>query len=114
MASREVQTCLSDDDVHTAMAIMRRAKVHRLPVVSDGRKLEGIVSLNDLVRAADRKHGEIDYEEVMNTVKAVSEHRGHKPAEPKKLNSGCRRVAPGLRDKPITQLNERRTKQWQK
>src|SRR5665811_2610933 len=28
---------------------------------------------------ADRKHRAIDYEEVMNTIKAVSEHRGHKP-----------------------------------
>jgi CBS domain-containing protein len=83
VATHEVQTCAPDDDVHTAMGIMRRAKVHRLPVVSDGGQLEGIVALNDIVLAADRKH--IDYEEVMNTVKAVSEHRGHKPAQPAKL-----------------------------
>ena len=80
-ATRDVQTCTPDDDIHTAMGIMRRAKIHRLPVVSDGGKLEGIVALNDLVLAAERKHGEIDYEEVMNTMKAVSEHRAHhKPA----------------------------------
>lgn len=51
------------------MAIMRRAKVRRLPVVSKGGKLEGLVALNDIVLAAGRKHGAIDYEEVMNTVK---------------------------------------------
>jgi CBS-domain-containing membrane protein len=88
-ATGDVQTCAPDDDIHVAMAIMRRAKIHRLPVVSDQGKLEGIVALNDLVLAADRKHGEIDYEEVMNTMKAVSEHRAHKPvtAETSKFSS---------------------------
>src|SRR6185503_13260431 len=85
VATREVQTCAPDDGVDAAMAIMRRAKVHRLPVVAGEGKLEGIVALNDLVLAAGRKKGEIGYEEVMNTIKAVSEHRGHKPAEPTKL-----------------------------
>ena len=79
VASQDVQTCSPDADVHAAMAIMRRAKVRRLPVVDDG-KLEGILALNDIVEAVDRKHGDLDYEEVMNTVKAVSEHRAHKPA----------------------------------
>ena len=85
VAAHEVQTCAPDDDVHMAMAVMRRAKVHRLPVVNNEGKLEGVVALNDIVLAADRKHGAIDYEEVMNTIKAVSEHRGYKPAQPAKL-----------------------------
>lgn len=85
VVTSEVQTCTSDEDVHGAMAAMRRVKVHRVPVVSDEGKLEGILALNDLVLAAERKHGEIDYEEVMNTVKAVSEHRGHKQLEPEKV-----------------------------
>ena len=84
VATREVQTCGPKDDVHEAMTIMRRARVHRLPVIGDGGKLEGIVALNDLVLAAERKHGDIHYEEVMSTIKAVSEHRGHKPHEPEK------------------------------
>jgi len=79
VASQDVQTCFPDADVHAAMATMRRAKVHRLPVVDDG-KLEGILALNDIVDAVDRRHGDIDYEEVMNTMKAVSEHRAKTPA----------------------------------
>lgn len=79
VATRDVQTCSPDADVHAAMAAMRRAKVRRLPVLEEG-KLEGILALNDLVEAVDRKRADIDYEEVMNTVKAVSEHRKHKPA----------------------------------
>lgn len=85
VATRELQTCKTDEDVNAAMAAMRRARVRRLPVVSDGGKLEGIIAINDLVLAANRKHFEIDYDEVMNTVQAISEHRGRKPAEPEKM-----------------------------
>ena len=77
VATRDVQSCAPDADVHTAMSVMRRAKVRRLPVVEDG-KLEGILALNDIVEAVERKHGDIDYEEVMNTMKAICEHRGQK------------------------------------
>ena len=85
VATREVQTCTPDDSVETAMATMRRAKVRRLPVVSDGGKVEGMVALNDLVLAADRKRWEVDYDQVVDTIRAVSEHRGCKPSEPEKF-----------------------------
>src|SRR5690349_4045704 len=75
VATRKVETCAAGDDVHTAMATMRRARVRRLPVVDEGGKIEGILAVNDLVLAVERKHGPIDYEDVLNTVKAVSEHR---------------------------------------
>jgi CBS domain-containing protein len=35
VATRDVQTCAPDADVHTALSTMRRAKVRRLPVVED-------------------------------------------------------------------------------
>jgi CBS domain-containing protein len=79
VATHEPQTCAADADVHAAMAIMRRAKVRRLPVFENG-KLSGMLALNDIVEAADRKHGDLDYEQVVNTLKAVSEHRPHKAA----------------------------------
>jgi len=82
VATRGVQTCGPDDDVNTAMAIMRRAKVRRLAVVDDG-KLAGMLALNDIILAAEPRYGTVDYEEVMTTMKAVSEHRGaKKPAAP--------------------------------
>lgn len=82
VATAPVQTCAPDADVHTAMAIMRRAKVRRLPVVNDEGNLEGIVALNDIVLALDGQYGEIDYEDVLSTMKAVSEHRGTPAATP--------------------------------
>ncbi len=80
VAMTEVETCAPEWDLHSAMHVMRRAKVRRLPVVDDQGQLKGLIGINDIIRAADRKGDPVDYEEVMNTVKAVSEHRQNKPA----------------------------------
>ena len=79
VATQAVQTCAPDDDVDTAMATMRRAQVRRLPVTEDGR-LAGILALNDIILAATHKYAAVDSGEVMNTMRAVSEHRGQKAA----------------------------------
>ena len=81
VATRQVQTCYPEDDVSEAMTAMRRGKVHRLPVVNDEGKLQGILALNDLILAASRRRAGISYEDVVNTMKAVSEHRSHVPTE---------------------------------
>lgn len=81
VATRTVQTCAPDDDVDTAMATMRRAQVRRLPVMEDG-TLAGILALNDVILAAAHKYAAVNSEGVMNTMRAVSEHRGQKSAAP--------------------------------
>jgi CBS domain-containing protein len=78
VATGDVETCSPDSDIHAAMAVMRRAKVRRIPVIDHEGVLLGLVGLNDIILAVDRTHGGITYEEVMNTVKAVSEHRSHR------------------------------------
>jgi CBS domain-containing protein len=46
-------------------------------------KLAGILTLNDIILAAEHKYASLDYDEVvMSTMKAVSEHSGEKPAAP--------------------------------
>jgi len=82
VATHPVETCAPDDTLRSAMATMRRAKVRRLPVVSPAGELVGVLSLNDLVLAAGHRPGQIDVEEIVNTIKAVSEHRA-KPQEAK-------------------------------
>ena len=74
-----MRTCEPDDDLSTAMAIMRRARVRRL-AVAEGGKLAGILALNDIILAAEHNHGAVASEEVMDTMMAVSEHRIHKSA----------------------------------
>jgi CBS domain-containing protein len=81
VATRQVETCYPEDDVSEAMTAMRRAKVHRLPVVDVEGKIQGILALNDLILTANRKRAGISYEEVVSTLKAVSEHRSHVATE---------------------------------
>ena len=56
----QVFTCSSGDDVEKALSIMEAKRVRRLPVLDDSGKLAGILSLNDVARAAEgqRKAGQ--------------------------------------------------------
>lgn len=69
-----VIACAPDDDVHTALKIMREEKVRRLPVVTDDGVLSGILSINDLVLHAQKGNKELDYDDVVSTFKAICEH----------------------------------------
>lgn len=71
----DVESCGPDLDVHRAMELMRRAKVRRLPVVDDAGKIQGILSLNDIALRVNRNDAELSYEQVLNTIKAIDEHR---------------------------------------
>jgi CBS domain-containing protein len=46
-------SCNADDDIHTALAIISGAKVRRLPVIDKQGKLQGILSLDDVVLHAN-------------------------------------------------------------
>lgn len=77
--SGKVYTCQLSDDVHTALDIMKREKVRRLPVVDEDGVLQGIVAMNDFVFLAGERKGEkapaLSYEDVVRTMKAISAHR---------------------------------------
>lgn len=77
--SGKVYTCHLSDDVHTALDLMKREKVRRLPVVDEEGVLQGIVAMNDFVlRAGEAKGGKapaLSYEDVIRTMKAISAHR---------------------------------------
>jgi len=50
-----VHSCLPTDDIAGVLDTMKRDQVRRVPVVDDHGRLQGVVSLNDLVRAAGKK-----------------------------------------------------------
>lgn len=50
--TRGIQTCAAGDDAASALEAMSLHQVRRLPVVTDGGKLVGMVSLCDLARNA--------------------------------------------------------------
>ena len=77
--SGKVCTCLLSDDVHRALDLMKREKVRRLPVVDEEGMLQGIVAMNDFVLFAGEAKGAkapaVSYEDVVQTMKAISAHR---------------------------------------
>lgn len=80
--SKNLKACSQDDNVERALEIMRDAQVRRLPVTDSNQRLQGIVSINDLIRSAGGKGSELPSESVIETLKAICEPR-HKeePAE---------------------------------
>jgi CBS domain-containing protein len=75
VASGKVFTCRPDDDIREALNTMAHAKVRRLPVVNAEGRLEGILSMDDVVfhsqaRIAGRAP-ELSYETVVDTLKKL-------------------------------------------
>lgn len=50
--SRHVHACAPDDEVRTALAMMKQFRVRRLPVVGPDARLAGIVSMDDIILRA--------------------------------------------------------------
>lgn len=77
--SGKAYTCQMSDDVHTALDIMKRERVRRLPVVDEEGMLQGIVAMNDFVLLAGEAKGgkvpAISYDDVLRAMKAISAHR---------------------------------------
>jgi CBS domain-containing protein len=77
--SGKVFACKPVDDIHLALNTMRENMVRRLPVVSADGKLEGILSMNDIVLKAEEASGkkppELSYGDVVNTYKSICQHR---------------------------------------
>ncbi len=51
VCSGRVVACHAGDEIHDVLQVMENARVHRLPVLEDGR-LHGIISMTDVLRHA--------------------------------------------------------------
>jgi CBS domain-containing protein len=75
VASGKVITCKPDDDLSGALATMAQGKVRRLPVIDAGGKLQGILSIDDVVvrtETGTRKgDSELSFEDIANTLKIL-------------------------------------------
>jgi CBS domain-containing protein len=94
MATR-VHACRSGDTLEEAEAVMRAARVRRLPVVDAGGRLHGILSLADLARATSGdRNGEraVPAPELAATLRAICQPSGGE-SQP----SGSARSAPPRR-----------------
>ncbi len=79
--SKEVYSCLPEDDLTVAEFIMERKQVHRLPVIDDDGCLVGLLSLTDIARRAAEEEGKkrirkgLKPVEVTHTLAAISQPR---------------------------------------
>jgi CBS domain-containing protein len=83
--SKQVYACAPEDDIHAALKTMRKDRVRRLPAIDQEGRLRGIVSMNDIALHAEKFEGrktiDLSYDDAVNTLKAVCEHRHHKAAK---------------------------------
>lgn len=77
--SGAIHACRAADDVKQALKVMEREQVRRLPIVNDDGKLQGILSIRDIVlRAEDghgKRHSELGHEETVGALKAICADR---------------------------------------
>jgi CBS domain-containing protein len=75
--SKAVVSCCPSDSLSDAERVMRRAQVHRLPVLDEAGGLLGVLSLADIARATRRGTGKqkLDASEVGETLAAISSPR---------------------------------------
>ncbi|OFW17547.1 MAG: hypothetical protein A3H27_01045 [Acidobacteria bacterium RIFCSPLOWO2_02_FULL_59_13] len=79
VVSGHLFACAPNDEIHKALETMKAQKLRRLPVLDKAGKLQGILSLNDLALHAEKQVGkkvpDLSYEDVVETLKAICEHR---------------------------------------
>lgn len=66
-------TCEPEDDVHAALATMKRHLVRRLPVEGFGGTVRGVISMNDILLAAGERTPVRDAE-VVDAFQAICAH----------------------------------------
>lgn len=85
--SRRLASVQRDDDAKLALERMRAARVRRLPVVDPEGRLEGVVSLNDIVLHTDpsaKRGSDLPVEDVLETIRTICAHPVPTRTEPYK------------------------------
>jgi CBS domain-containing protein len=82
--SRALHSCKPEDNLDTAERLMSKNQIRRLPVVDRSDKLMGILSLADIVRAAERNgrggRAEVVPQEVASTLAEIVHPNTRAPA----------------------------------
>jgi CBS domain-containing protein len=70
--SAAAYTCAPSDDVRAALETMKARKVRRLPVVDQGGRLVGIVSIHDIAGQSRSKSGDVSPDSVLDAFIAIT------------------------------------------
>lgn len=75
VAQKQIYSCEPNDDIHLALATMQEVGVRRLPVVDWQGKLQGVLSMDDVIlRTQGGKFTEYSPTEVVGALKAIYAH----------------------------------------
>jgi CBS domain-containing protein len=77
--------CRIDDEIHTALGIMKARKTRCLPVLDEEGVLEGILRVSDLILEAQHENGrrpQLSYEDVMGALKGIYYQRSAAASKP--------------------------------
>ena len=74
MRRQPIQTSQPEDTIGEALATMKQFQVRRLPVIAADGTLKGVVSMNDIVLAAQQKEGPAPAD-IVSTLSAICAHR---------------------------------------
>ena len=76
---KPVHTCSPETPIQHVLTTMQQQQVRRIPVVNRENRIEGILSISDVVLAAQQDGrgapSSVSNNEVMSTLKAICEHR---------------------------------------
>jgi CBS domain-containing protein len=76
--SGKVVACRDEDDVKTALLNMQENKIRRLPVLNDDGRLDGMLSMNDIVLRAqeskDKRVSAVSYADIVKTYQEICRH----------------------------------------
>jgi CBS domain-containing protein len=74
-----VYSCRADDDIHAALEVMREYRVRRLPVVDIQGRLEGLLTITDVILHTDpgegKKSAGVTCAEVTRVLRSISAPR---------------------------------------
>lgn len=71
----KVESCSPDEDVKKALEKMGEHQIRRLPVVNGEGRVQGMVSINDLIRHSKADSPELSDQDVLKALKAIcSQH----------------------------------------
>ena len=73
MVRGRVISCRPEDDLQTALKLMKQYRVRRLPVTTEEGVLHGMVSLNDIAMIAGSR-GTVTAADVLSAMKAIGAH----------------------------------------
>ena len=80
--SKQVIASHANDEIESAEALMRDNQIHRVPVLDGDARVEGVISMNDLARAAARAKKSATDRELVQTMAAICEPRRRAQPQP--------------------------------